>query len=68
VIRGPGPDHEAVAQVLEARLNLWLLEPQEVLINDELLEVGSQKLVLLLGIAFDTVSRIKLLDLLLFGV
>lgn len=63
VIRRPRPKDQAVARVLEARFHLWIFQSQEKWVNNELLEVGSNKLLLLLLIPLRSVSLVKSLDL-----
>lgn len=63
--RGAAPKCHAVSLVLESRLDLRVLEPQEIRVDDQLLEVLGQKLLLLLRIALEAVSGIEGLYLLL---
>jgi len=57
------PEDEAVPLVLEARLEGGVLQPQEVRVDDELLEVGRQELFSLLLVALGAVRRVEGLDL-----
>ena len=69
MVRRPRPEDEAVARVLEARLDSPVLEPEQERVDDELLEVGAKELYLLLRIAVRPVHRVERLDFLLsFGV
>jgi hypothetical protein len=63
VIRRPGPEDEAVPGVLEARLDLGALQPQQEGIDDEFLEVGGEKLFLLLTVSLGPVGGVECLDL-----
>lgn len=58
-----GPDDEAIAFILEARLDGWVCDSQEILVNYELFELGREKLFLLLGVALYTMRLIQRLNL-----
>lgn len=64
--RRTAPKRHAVSLVLEARLDLRVLEPQQIRVDNELLEVLGQKLLLLLRVALETMSGIECLYLLLY--
>ena len=64
--RRAAPERHTVSLVLEARLDLGVFETQEPRVNDELWALWRQELLLLLGIASDTMGGIQGLDLLLF--
>lgn len=40
MVRWPGPNDKTVSLITETRLDGGILEPQEMLINDQLLEIG----------------------------
>lgn len=63
MIRRPRPKDEAVPRVAEARLDGLVLEPQEVLVDDELLEACVQELFCLLGVSPCPVDGVEGLDL-----
>lgn len=65
VIRRSRPEDEAVARVLESRLDGPVLKPEQERVDDELLEVGTEELCLLLRIAVRPVHRVERLDFLL---
>lgn len=58
-----GPDDEAIAFILETRLDSWVGDSQEILVNYELFELGREKLFPLLGIALYTMRLIQSLNL-----
>lgn len=47
----PGPKHEAVPGILETRLEVWVFQPQQDLVNVEPVKFRSQELVSLLRIS-----------------
>lgn len=63
MIRWPRPKDEAVPRIAESWLNSLILEPQEILVDDELLEVGVQELFGLLGVSLCPVDGVEGLDL-----
>jgi hypothetical protein len=62
----PGPEYKAVSGILEARFDIWPLQPQEKGVNNKLLEVRRQKFLLLLFIPLDTMGRVESLNLCLW--
>jgi hypothetical protein len=65
VVRGPSPEHQAIPRVSEARLQVRVLDPQEILVENELFVRVGQELFLLLGVPLLAVSGVKGLDLFL---
>lgn len=61
MVRGSRPEDKAVSWILETRLYLRPLKSEDVLINDQLLEIGRYELLLLLRISLDAVGSVKLL-------
>lgn len=57
------PKDQTVPMVLKARLNAGILQPQQVGVNGQLLEVGRQELVPLLSISCRAMCSIQGLDL-----
>jgi hypothetical protein len=50
VVRRSGPEHKTVPGVLETRLEVWVLQPQQDGINAQPVELRGQELVSLLRI------------------
>lgn len=65
MIGWPSPEDETIPRIFEARLNIRYFEPQQVLINDELFEVRSKELFLLLGVTLGAVGCVELPDFVL---
>ena len=63
VVWGSGPKDEAVARVSESRLELGVLEPQQKRVDDELVILGREEFLLLLGISGGAMGGIECLDL-----
>lgn len=52
----PGPDDQAVPLISKSRLDVLVFQPEQVLVNDQLLEVGVNELLPLLAVALDTMG------------
>lgn len=63
VVWGAGPKDKAVPRVSEPRLDLGILEPQQEGVEDELVILGRQEFLLLLGISSRAMGGIECLDL-----
>lgn len=63
VVRGTGPEDEAVSRIIEAGLNLGTLQPEEEGIDDEFLVVCGEELFLLLAISLGPVGGVEGLNL-----
>lgn len=63
VVGRAGPEDEAVTGVLEARLHLGVLDPQEEGVYDELLVVRGDELLFLLLVPLRSMSLVESLNL-----
>lgn len=63
MLRRPGPEHHTIPLILEPGLNGRDLEPQQMLIDDQICKVGGEELFLLLGVSLGAVDGVEGLDL-----
>jgi hypothetical protein len=68
VVWRTGPNHQAVALIVETRLYLGVLKAKEALVNHELLVLRREELFLLKSVAFGAMSLIQSLEFLLYGI
>ena len=61
MVRRSRPKDEAVSCILETRLYLGPLKPEDMLINDQLFEIGRYELLLLLRISLDAMGSVEFL-------
>jgi hypothetical protein len=62
VLRRPCPEDETVPRIPEARLDIWLLQPQQDRVDTQARKLGSEEFISLLGVPCRSMPGVQGLD------